>query len=180
MLQKKFKTTTGKIILIREAKKEDAAALIAYVKKVACETDFLTFGKGEFRKTIKEEQQIIQQHAKAKNQIFLLAEYEGEIVGILNVNANEKSRLRHIGDFGVTVKKDYWGQGIGTNLIECMLEWARKSGVIRKINLVVQTNNKAAIKLYKKLGFKKEGVLRRDSFINGKFYDAYAMGMMID
>lgn len=86
----------------------------------------------------------------------------------------------HIGDFGVTVRKDHWGKGIGSSLIETMLKWAKASDVIRKINLNVQTNNETAIALYKKFSFEIEGTIRRDSFIDGKFYDAYAMGILID
>lgn len=170
----------GEILLVRSAEKKDAATLIKYVKGVAGETDFLTFGKGEFKKTVKEEEQIIEEHRKAPNRIFIIAELEGKIAGLLNVNASEKPRLRHIGDFGITVRKDHWGKGIGTSLIKIMLDWAKASGVIRKINLNVIVNNKTAIKLYEKFGFKKEGLIKRDSYINRKFYDAYAMGLLID
>jgi len=61
-----------------------------------------------------------------------------------------------------------------------MLDWAKTSGVIRKINLNVQTNNEVAIALYEKFGFEKEGTIRRDLYVDGKFYDAYAMGILID
>lgn len=177
---KNLKLKTGGILHIREAKKSDAPHLLKWVNQVAGETDFLTFGEGEFKKTKREEEKIIESHHRAKNQIFLIAELEGEIVSVLNVNANNKTRLRHICDFGVSVKKCHWRKGIGTLMIREMLDWAKKSKIIRKINLNVQANNKSAIQLYKKLGFKEEGRIRRDAFIKDKFYDAYVMGKLVD
>jgi RimJ/RimL family protein N-acetyltransferase len=46
--------------------------------------------------------------------------------------------------------------------------------------LKTRTDNFKAIKLYKKLGFEEEGMLKRDILINGTFYDTLCMGMMID
>lgn len=180
MFSKHLKTKSGENLVIREAIAADASALIEYVNKVAGESNFLTFGVGDFKKTVEEEKIIIEEHSNAENRIFLVAELNGEIAGLLNVNASSKPRMKHIGDFGVTVRKDHWGKGIGSSLIEVMLEWAKSSGVIRKINLNVQANNEAAIALYKKFGFEIEDTIRRDLFIDGKFYDAYAMGILID
>ncbi len=177
---KKFKLKNGDTLLIRTVKKTDAKELIHYVNQVAGESDFLTFGKGEFKKTIREEEKIIQEHVKAENMIFLVAEIDKKIVGILNANGKNKFRVRHIAEFGITVQKKYWRMGIGSILIQSMLDWAKSSKVIRKLNLVVMSHNKPAIALYKKIGFKEEGRLRRDNYINGKFYDSYIMGILIN
>ena len=180
MFPKELKTKSGEKLIIREAVTADASALIDYVNQVTGESNFLTLGVGDFKKTIEEEEKIIEDHHNTENRIFLVAELSGEVAGLLNVNASNKPRLKHIGDFGVTVRKDHWGKGIGSGLIEAMLEWAKASGIIRKINLNVQANNETAIALYKKFGFEIEGTIRRDSSIQGKFYDAYAMGILID
>lgn len=180
MFPKRVRLKSGEQLIIREAQKKDASALIGYVRSVVSETDFLTRGAGEFNKTNKEEEKIIEEHANASNSIFLIAELNGKIVGILNASGSDRPRLKHIVDFGVTVRKEHWGKSIGTRLMQSMIDWAKISGVIRKINLKVQTNNKTAIKLYKKFYFKKEGRMTRDSYINGKFYDDYCMGLLVD
>jgi len=167
-------------LLIREAEKADASEMIKYIHQIAAETDFLSFGEGEFNVTIQEEERIIARHHQAINCLFILAILNGEIVGMLNVKASGKPRMRHIGEFGISVLKNHWGKGIGTALIRSMMDWAKATGVIRKLNLKVQTSNHTAIQLYKKLGFVKEGLIRRDSCIRGVFYDTYAMGMLID
>ncbi|MDW3647031.1 MAG: GNAT family N-acetyltransferase [Bacteroidia bacterium] len=172
--------SSGEIVEIREARKSDAASLITYVNQVGGESDFLTFGGGEFSKTVEEEEAIIENHRRALNRIFLIAEIEGEIAGILNVNAGAKARMQHIGTFGITVQKKYWGYGIGSLLMKAMIDWAKANPIIRKINLEVLTDNPSAIALYKKFGFEIEGTIRRSLFLDGKFSDSYAMGLLID
>ncbi|MFA6023645.1 MAG: GNAT family protein [Candidatus Gracilibacteria bacterium] len=177
---KQFVLKNGEKLSIREGKKSDASDLIKYLNQVAGESDFLTFTEGEFKMTKKGEEAFVEEAHKADNEIFLVAEIGKEIVGVLNVNANSKKRMKHIGTFGVSLKKAHWGKGIGALFIQTMLDWAKSNGVTRKMNLSVMANNKRAMKLYKKFGFKKEGLLKRDALINGKFYDAYLMGLLID
>lgn len=173
-------TKKGAPLLIREARISDAPALIEYVQTVAGETDFLTFGAGEFQLTVREEESFIEKSRKEPNQLCIIAEVGGCIVAMLNVHASPKKRLRHIGEFGITVRKDHWGQGIGTKLVEAMLDWARASKLLRKLNLKVQVNNTTAIRLYERFGFEKEGRIRRDSCVEGRFCDTYFMGLLID
>lgn len=167
-------------IRIREILPGDAFKVINYVKKVSDETAFLTFSSDEFNKTIVEEQKIIATFAASPNQLFIMAEDEGKMVGLLHVEASHKKRLRHIGEFGITVAKEYWGKGVGTRLIEYMINWARESGIIRKLNLKVIITNEKAVSLYKKFGFKIEGQISRDAFVEGEFLDTYCMGLEID
>lgn len=173
-------TRKGDPLLIREAEKADAPALIEYVQRVAGETDYLTFGEGEFYLSVADEEAFIENSRKASNQIALLAQLDGEIVAMLHVEASPKKRLRHIGEFGITVRKDHWGKGIGKILMESLLDWAKAGGVIRKLNLRVQTDNTNAIKLYERFGFEREGLVRRDSCIDGQFFDSYLMGLLVD
>jgi len=167
-------------IKIREAEKKDAHKLIQYVKQVADETDFLTFDSGEFNKTIEEEEQIIEQHKLAKNQIFIIALLDKKIIGMLNVNSSKRKRLEHIGEFGMSVLKEYWNQGVGGSLLRYMINWAKKGDVINKINLKVLVENESAIRLYKRNGFILEGTLKRDIKLNNNFHDTYQMGLLID
>ncbi len=167
-------------IKIREILPGDAFKVINYVKKVSDETSFLTFSSDEFNKSIVEEQKIIATFAASPNQLFIMAEHEGKMVGLLHVEASHKKRLKHIGEFGITVAKEYWGKGVGTQLIEYMIHWARESGIIRKINLKVIITNEKAVSLYKKFGFKIEGQISRDAFVDDVFLDTYCMGLEID
>jgi RimJ/RimL family protein N-acetyltransferase len=170
----------GKMI-IRKARKSDAAAMINYLHQIAGESDFLTFGSAEeLHLTVEKEEAMFESYLNKENGLNLIAEYDGQIAGNLNFSGGTKKRTAHTGEFGISVRKDFWGMGIGKALIARLIEWSKESGVIRKINLRVRSDNARAIHLYKSFGFKEEGVITRDFLIDDVFYDSIQMGLFID
>jgi RimJ/RimL family protein N-acetyltransferase len=176
---KEMYINSKKSIVIRKAVKSDSKVLIEYLNIIGGESDFLTFGTGEFGRSIEQEEEFIESALKRENALFIIAEVDGKIVGNLNFSGGVRQRIAHVGEFGVSVLKEYWGNGIGEELIKYLINWSNTVGIIRKINLRVRTDNTRAISLYKKLGFLEEGILKRDFFINGEFYDSLLMGLEI-
>lgn len=166
-------------LIIRPANTNDAPRILKHLKTVGDESDFLTFNSAYIKITVEEEEEIITAHNSTDNQLLFIAEYEAEIIGVSNLMASQKPRLRHIGDIGISVIQKYWGNGVGGKMIEYLINWAKKGEIITKINLIVQQDNIGAYKLYEKLGFEKEGELRRALFIDGVYYDAYYMGLVL-
>lgn len=167
-------------IIIRKAEKSDSKALIEYLNIIGGESDYLTFGLGEFGRTVEQEEEFIENALKKDNALFIIAEVNGKIVGNLNFSGGPRQRNAHAGEFGVSVLKEYWGNGIGEELIKYLVNWSKNSEIIRKINLKVRTDNSKGIRLYKKLGFLEEGIMKRDYLLSGKFYDSLLMGLSID
>jgi len=167
-------------ITIREAVKSDAAAMITYLNIIGGESDFLTFGAGQITMSIEQEENFIANSSSEENALFIVAEINGKVVGNLNFSGGPRERTAHTGEFGVSVLKEYWGRGIGEELIKYLINWSKASGIIKKLNLRVRTDNARGIHLYKKLGFQEEGLIKRDFLIDGKFYDSLEMGLLID
>ncbi len=167
------------ILLIREADGNDAHAILTYLDMVCGETDFLTFGPGEFHLTQKEEKEYLETCREAENCLYLLAFLDGEIVGSLAFDASSRPRIRHVGEFGISVLKEHWGLGIASALIDALLEWARHGGIIKKINLRVRADNHRAIALYQRKGFVIEGRLKKAFFVDDVYYDNFCMGLEI-
>ena len=180
MLNKEIKLKDGQSCTFRQPQVEDAQRILDYMNIATVETDFLSFGKDELTWTLEEEQKFIEEHLDDKNKIIIIAEISGEIVGISSITGGKPPRVRHIGELGITILKKYWSYGIGCIFMENLIAWANKSCVIRQIFLKVRVDNKRAIKLYKKFGFIREGKIKRQLFIDNKFYDAYLMGLNID
>ena len=168
------------MLTIREAKNEDASVILDYVNKVGAETDNLTFGEGGFGISEEEESAHINNITKLDNQLMLCAFIDGKLTGQLVFRGGSRPRIRHSGEFGITVLKEHWGKGVGSELINNLIAWAKETQIIKKINLRVRSDNQSAIGLYRKFGFVSEGTISRDLFINGKFYDSIHMGMDID
>lgn len=176
---KEIKINNEKVIF-RKANKSDAKLLIEYLNVIGGESDFLTFGIGQFGRSVEEEEEFIENVVRKENALFIIAEVNGKVVGNLNFSGGPRQRTAHVGEFGVSVLREYWGKGIGEELIKYLINWSKNSGVIRKINLRVRNDNTRGIRLYKKLGFMEEGIVKRDFLINGGFYDSLLMGLLID
>jgi RimJ/RimL family protein N-acetyltransferase len=172
-------TKDGRPLLIREARGSDAGAVLEYIDLVCQETDFLTFGPGEFKLTQKEEADYLEKSRGAENWLYLLALLEGKIVGSLNFAAGARPRVQHSGEFGTSVLKEYWGIGVASSLLDSLLEWSKNGNIIKKINLRVRADNHRAITLYKRKGFVIEGILKKEIFLDGTYYDHLWLGLEI-
>lgn len=177
---KELKLKNGDIVKIRKANKSDAEAILKYINAISKESDYLTFGEDEFDATIEQEEYFIDNISKQNNAFFIIGEIKGRVVANLNFSGGSRLRIAHTGEFGVSVLKKYWGQGIGSELVKSLIEWSKQLGVIRKINLRVRSDNSSAIHIYKRFGFKEEGVITRELCIHNKFYDSIFMGLDID
>lgn len=168
------------VLLIREAKPEDAEKMIEYVHIVSGESKNIGFGPGEFNITPEQEREIVTRYLETDNMIFLLGFIGEELVAMANFSSSQRPRLRHTGELGMSVKKKYWRHGIGQAMLQALIDWAKGTGIIRKMNLRVTTYNTAGIALYEKMGFKRVGVITRDMMIDGEFVDTILMGLEID
>jgi RimJ/RimL family protein N-acetyltransferase len=169
----------GRRLEIRKAGLDDASDIIAYVAAISGESDFLTFGPGEFAMTLAQETEYLKGIAASDNQLYLLGLVEGEIVASLTFVAGKRPRTRHAGEFGISVRKAFWGLGVGGAMMDALVEWARASGFVRKISLKVRTDNERALALYKAKGFVTEGTLRAEFKIGDRYYDLFSMCLML-
>ena len=168
-------------LLIREAEAEDAAELVTFLNCVSLETDFTSLDGDGILLTSEEMEIFLNKQASSDNQITLLAFLNDKIAGIVNITADQRKRVRHIGDLFIVIGKRYWNNGLGSLLLEEAIEWAQASGILRRLQLTVQTRNQAAVHLYQKHGFIIEGRQERGAYIEeGKFIDVYLMGKLID
>ena len=69
------------------------------------------------------------------------------------------------------------GRGIGARLMDQTLGRAFATGFVR-VELSVRADNMRAVRLYEKVGFVREGVLRDTVFVAGEFYDTIAMALI--
>jgi RimJ/RimL family protein N-acetyltransferase len=86
--------------------------------------------------------------------------WEGtDVVGTfaLRVQTHRSAHVATLGSFAM--HPDFRGRGFGAKAISKIVEVARAKGV-RRLELLVETDNARAIRFYEKQGFVKEGILR--------------------
>ena len=103
--------------------------------------------------------------------VSLYAVVNDKVVGVCDINMRGLIES-HIGLFGLTVHKEFRGEGIGKLLLQTTIEEAIKQlPQMKIIELSVFANNPVAIELYRKLGFTEYGVLsggilHRDEYVD--------------
>jgi len=170
----------GKDIKITNARPEDAEELLNYMKQVFGETDFLLREPEEFEMTVAEEKEFLENMNQSENNVFIIARVDGRIAGNLGFTGSELNRYCHQGEFGMSVLKEYWGNGIGSLLIETLIVWAREQDITR-ISLRVDENNHRGRKLYEKFGFQQEGILRnKKRLADGNYRNEIVMSRLFN
>ena len=155
-------------LLIREAEPKDATELVAFLNCVSLETDFTSLDGDGILLTSEEMEIFLNKQASSDNQITLLAFLNDKIAGIVNITADQRKRVRHIGDLFIVVRKAYWNKGLGRILLEEGIVWAEGTNLLRKLDLSVQVRNERAIHLYQTLGFEIEGLRKRGVYKEGE------------
>ena len=168
-------------LFLKEADASDAQALLDFFQEVAGESDFMTLGSEGLGMTRQELELFAEKQAQTANQLCLLLYLDQDLVGVLNIAAEQNRALQHIGDIFIVVRKKYWNKGLGRILLEDGIAWAESSGIIRKLDLSVQVRNERAVHLYQSLGFEIEGLRKRGVYTKeGEFIDVYLMAKQID
>ena len=170
-------TITNKNIKITQAKVRDAESIINHLNKVGGETNNLTYGRNEFGYTIEREKEFLS-NPKNTFSFFIAKNENGEVIAVATCFPKKRKWLSHISELGISVQKKYWRQGIGNILMDNIIKNCKKSGV-EKIELRVNAENEKAISLYKKKGFKIEGLLKKEKKIDNIYYDTLIMAKFL-
>lgn len=164
--------------LIREAVPDDAEKMISYLNQVGGESDNLLHGKNEFAVPVEGVKRKLAMSKDSENSVVLIALENDEIIARAEIDGYYPARIRHRAMFSISVRKDYWDQGIGTEMIENIFEQAKKMK-IRIIELEVIADNVRAIHLYHKMGFVDIGTYKDYFFVNGMYKDAMVMQKLL-
>ena len=77
-------------------------------------------------------------------------------------------------------EKAFWGQGLGTEALEALVDFAFGSLRLERIGLDVYDYNPRARRSYEKVGFVLEGTRRRAHYRDGEFHDVHVMALLRD
>ena len=165
----------GKKVILRKIKLSDAKNFVKWFNDPL--VNKFMFVRGI---TLAKERKYILERisGKIKNALhFCIDTFEGIHIGSVSLeNIHERNKNS---SFGIIIgNKNYWNKGYGEEASRLIIDYGFKKLKLHRIELDVYSYNKRAIKLYKKLGFKKEAIRREHNFYNGKFYDTIIMSLL--
>ena len=167
------------MVEIRRAAGADAEAVLAYCRCVGGESDNLTFGSEGVAITLERERDYLESIRQSDRQLYLLAVEDGEIIGSGIFESYAKPRLSHRGVISMSVRKDRWGQGVGSNLMAALLDFARETARVEVVSLEVRSDNARAIALYRKFGFETVGAFEGYMKIGGQYVSCDTMRLQL-
>lgn len=160
----------GRTAVIRSANEDDAEGLLRLLKQTAEDTTFLSMTYGEVLSiSIEEERQFIEQKNTSPHNIFMICEVEDEIVATFGIVFSKHTRQRHFSSVGIQVSSKFWNQGIGTKFFELGFEIIKQMGKTL-VELSVRSDNKRAINLYTKVGFRKIATVKNKLYLEDNTY----------
>ena len=160
-------------VTVRPATLADVDAVVAMLAEVAGEGRWIAT---EAPVDLEARHHSIAEAVQGDHAIVLVAEAGGELVGDLGLHLARYG----VADLGMLVAAGWRGRGVGTALLAEAVSRARAAGA-HKIALQVWPHNAAAIALYERFGFRREGYLRRHyRRRSGELWDAVVMGLPLD
>lgn len=165
----------GQRCLLRHPVAADAQRILDHVILTSGETENMARYADEFTMTEPQEALYLSELEASGDAIMISAELEGEIVANAGFNPVAKlDRCRHRAELGISIRRSCWGLGIGTAIMQALIETAREAGY-EQLELDVVETNARALALYEKMGFQSYG-LRENSF---KYRDGHTAALRL-
>ena len=168
---------TGKKVRLREYKKEDVKQAQSFINDP--EVKRLLHPGIPYLYTFEDELKWFEGMSATKERYSFAIETleDNKYIGGCGINDIDwKNSVIVVGIF--IGDKDYWSKGFGTDAMQVLIKFIFEQMNIHKIKLHVYSFNDRAIKCYEKCGFKQEGILRKEVFKDGKYYDDIVMGLL--
>lgn len=163
------KLNDGRSVVIRSLREKDFGSFYEAVKELADEKTFVVYHK------INEQAQknIFSLMLKSKNDIIIAAEADKKIIALCSIRGKFGDVKEHIGFLVIWVLKKWRNNGLGRALIDEALILAKNRFEVLRLDVSVK--NKNAIELYRKFGFKKECLMKREWKMPDGYHDSYIM-----
>ena len=124
--------------------------------------------KANFNKIIKRAIQYRKKEEYCSYGVFLKS--SGELVGSVGIGHFIRS-ITQSAIIGYKIYNQHWGKGYATEAIKAVIDIAFKDHKLHRVVAGIEPDNKASIRVVKKLGFRNEGLSKRIVYIRDEWTD---------
>ena len=118
----------GRTCHLRNGTAADGADVLAVFHQTHAETDYLLTYPDENHMTEEQESTYLAEVTASPNAIEICAVVDGKVVGTAGFSpVGGAEKLRHRAEFGIAIRKDSWGLGVGRALTEACIDRARRA-----------------------------------------------------
>jgi ribosomal protein S18 acetylase RimI-like enzyme len=162
-------------VVIRTARQDDRKALTETIREVAEEGDYF---EAETVAEVLDHEDVLIRHNEVRSRLFFVACVgdDDEVAGWVHLDLPETEFLSHTAVLTVGLRREYRGHGIGSDLLERGMEWARDHGFEKLYNSVPATNERA-IDFLEGHGWETEAVRTGHYRIDGDYVDEVMMAV---
>lgn len=156
-------------ILIRHRESSDILAIKEMLEQPSCYSDTLQLPYPSLDRWLKRLSET------SDSAYCLVAVAEEKLVAHLYLEVASSIRRKHVAHLGMVVHESYQGKGVGSKILSAAIDLADNWLALKRVELTVYTDNQAAVTLYEKYGFEKEGIAKAFAFRNGEYADTFYM-----
>lgn len=153
-------------------------------------TDPIVLEYYEGRDKVYDDNMIEKKFYSKKRKERCIIEYANEVIGYLQFYPIEKEQFDEYGlldDNAIVYGMDlfigehrYWGQGIGTSVMQSTIKFLMTERNAQKIVLDPQCRNGRAVCCYEKCGFRKTKMLPKHEMHEGELQDCWLMEYFVN
>lgn len=123
--------------------------------------------------------QWLEFHRTRQDEVLWVIADQGTEVCVGHVGLYEIDYRIRDAEFAIMIGKPAtWGRGLGTACTRFAVEYGFQQLNLNRIHLSVLASNERALRLYEKIGFQREGVLRQAQYKDGEYLDVIVMGLL--
>ena len=116
---KQYPLLNGQTVTVRNAEEGDATAIERIVDSVASEKHYIApeRSREDWDKAIRE--------IRDRKSLIIVAQTGGHKVGMAHLVRGKLEKNKHVGFLGISILKQYRGVGVGSAMMNYMMEWPR-------------------------------------------------------
>lgn len=176
---KQITLKNSKTVVIRQAKVSDAEDLLNCVKIYIPTSKYIPKLESEIKLTVDQEKDWINSFIINDNSLLLVAEYEGEIIGNIDLTGSRRKIMEHTAVIGMGMLQEWQHIGLGTALLSMVIEWAKSNPILELIWLQVYTENESGLNLYRKIGFTENGIIKNFFKQDNRYFHILTMSLTV-